>query len=161
MKAIGIDPGLANTGFAIVDALSSGVRACTWGTIRTKMDCPITQRLALIYGRIRELISLWSPQLLIMEDVFVGYSSPKSAIQLGEVKGVIYLAAHVAQIEVMDIRPAEVKNALTGNGGAGKQQVAVCVKRILGLQEQARPHHASDALALALTGLFRTGYLRR
>ena len=73
------------------------------------------------------------------------------------VKGIIYLAAHVLQTKIMDIKPTEAKKAITGNGRAKKEQVEKAVRNILNIQEKVKPNHASDALALALTGVFRSG----
>ena len=94
MKVIGIDPGLAMTGFGIVEILSRGGRACEWGTIRTEPGSPLPLRLRTIYDELKTLFQEWKPGLLVVgSDVFVLKQFPKAAIQLGEVRGVIHLAA--------------------------------------------------------------------
>ena len=93
VRAIGIDPGLAMTGFGVVETLSRGGKACEWGTIRTEAGRPIPIRLKTIYDELNELLDQWKPDLLALEEVFVLKQFPKAAIQLGEVRGVIYLAA--------------------------------------------------------------------
>jgi crossover junction endodeoxyribonuclease RuvC len=86
MKAMGIDAGLAQTGFGVVEILPRGGKACEWGTIRTEADCPISLRLKTIYDELRMLFEEWKPDLLVLEDVFVLRQYPKAAIQLGEVR---------------------------------------------------------------------------
>jgi crossover junction endodeoxyribonuclease RuvC len=160
MKSIGIDPGLAMTGFGVVESLSRGGRACDWGTIRTKADSPMPLRLKTIYDELNLLLEKWKPGVLVMEEVFVLKQFTKAAIRLGEVRGVVYLAAQALEIPVMQIRPTEVKSALTGSGRADKEQIQKTIRRILRIEEALDSSHAGDALALALTGLSRTENFR-
>ena len=160
MRAIGIDPGLAMTGFGVVETLSRGGKACEWGAIRTESDHPVPIRLKTIYDRLRALLEKWKPDLLAMEEVFVLKQFPKAAIQLGEVRGVIYLAAQEQKIPVIQVRPTEVKSALTGSGRADKEQMKKMIRQILRIEDPLQSSHAGDALALALTGLSRNGNLR-
>jgi len=160
IKAIGIDPGLANTGFAIVEALERRGRACHWGDIKTSSNLPFSERLNIIYTQLSEILSHWHPQLLVMEDVYVYNKYPKAAIQLGAVKGIIYLAAQHKEVDACGIKPTEVKSALTGNGRASKQQVEKMAQKILNIKETIKSNHVSDALALAVTGLSRNGFFR-
>jgi len=160
MKAIGIDPGLAMTGFGVVEALSRGGRACDWGAIRTDSHCPLPLRLKTIYDGLKELLEKWEPDLLVLEEVFVLKQFPKAAIQLGEVIGVIYLAAQESAIPVVEVRPTEVKSALTGSGRADKEQMKKAIRQILRIEIPLSSSHAGDALALALTGLSRSRNFR-
>lgn len=160
MKAIGIDPGLAMTGFGVVETLSRGGKACDWGAIRTESDCPISLRLKIIYDGIKELLEKWRPGLLAMEEVFVLKQFPKAAIQLGEVRGVIFLAAQEKDIPVVEVRPTEVKSALTGSGRADKKQIERAIRQLLRIEGSLGSSHAGDALALALTGLSRSRNFR-
>ncbi|MFB3887634.1 MAG: crossover junction endodeoxyribonuclease RuvC [Thermodesulfobacteriota bacterium] len=160
MKAIGIDPGLAMTGFGIVEALAQGGRACDWGAIRTEAGCPIPIRLRTIHDELKRIFEIWTPNLLALEEVFVLRQYPKAAVQLGEVRGVIYLAAQEMGIPIVEIRPTEVKSALTGSGRAEKAQIQKTIRRILGIDVPIHSSHAGDALALALTGLSRNGNFR-
>jgi crossover junction endodeoxyribonuclease RuvC len=155
VKAIGIDPGLAMTGFGIVETLSQGGKACGWGAIRTDAHCPISLRLKTIYDELERLLEKWKPNLLVLEDVFVLKQFPKAAIRLGEVRGVIYLAAQERGIPIIEIKPTEVKSALTGSGRADKEQMQKAIRRILKIENPLNSSHAGDALALALTGLSR------
>ncbi len=160
VKAIGIDPGLSRTGFGVVEALSHGGRACEWGAIRTEPDQPAPLRLRTIYVELKGLLQNWKPDLLVLEDVFVLKAFPRAAIQLGEVRGVICLAAEEMKIPVMEVKPTEVKSALTGSGRASKDQVKKAIRKILGIEIPLRSSHAGDALALALTGLSRNESFR-
>ncbi len=160
MRAIGIDPGLAMTGFGIVETLARGGKACEWGAIRTGPDHPVPNRLKTIYDEVQVLLRKWDPGLLAIEDVFVLKQFPKAAIQLGEVRGVIYLSAQEQGIPVLEVKPTEVKSALTGSGRADKEQMMKTIRQILRIENPLSSSHAGDALALALTGLSRNGYLR-
>lgn len=160
MKAIGIDPGLARTGFGVVEALSRGGKACDWGAILTEADCPVSFRLKVIYDGIRELLEKWEPNLLVVEEVFVLQQFPKAAIRLGEVRGVIYLIAQEMNIPVVEVKPTEVKSALTGSGRADKKQIEKAIRQFLGIEGPLGSSHAGDALAIALTGLSRTSKFR-
>jgi len=160
VKAIGIDPGLAMTGFGIVETLSRGGKACDWGTIQTEADSSTPLRLKTIYQELKGIIDKWRPSLLVLEEVFVLKQFPKAAIQLGEVRGVIYLAAQEMGIPVMEVRPTEVKSALTGSGRADKEQMKKAIRRILKIENPLHSSHAGDALALALTGLSRNENFR-
>ncbi len=155
IKAIGIDPGLAMTGFGVVEALSRGGRACDWGAIRTESNCSIPLRLKTIYDQLKGLLEKWQPSLVVIEEVFVLKEFPKAAIRLGEVRGVIYLAAQEMDIPVVEVRPTEVKSALTGSGRADKEQMKKAIRQILRIDNPLTSSHAGDALALALTGLSR------
>ncbi len=157
-RALGIDPGLAVTGFAVVEVLERGGRVNDCGCIRTRSTLATPERLGIIYNRVCEVIRKWSPNLLVMEDAFVNIKYPKAALQLGEVRGAISVAARNLNVNVSEIRPSETKLALTGNGGAGKEQVENAVRKILEIDTPSGSSHVSDALALALTGLSRNGW---
>lgn len=160
MKAIGIDPGLAMTGFGVVETLFRGGKACDWGAIRTEAGRPPPLRLKIIYDGIKGLVEKWEPGLLVVEEVFVLKQFPKAAIRLGEVRGVIYLAAQEMEIPVVEVRPTEVKRALTGSGRADKKQMERAIRQFLKIEGAFGSSHAGDALALALTGLSRTSKFR-
>lgn len=160
VSALGVDPGLAATGYAVIRTNTRGGEACAWGSLTTSSKLSLPQRLQIIYHGIEALLKDWQPVLLIMEDIYVTGHFPKAAIQLGEVKGVICLAAQEHQVAVMRMNPTEVKCSITGHGRAAKEQVRKAVKRVLQMQEDITPDHASDAAALAITGLSRKGYYR-
>ncbi len=159
-RAIGIDPGLAATGFAVVETIKGGGRVCEWGGIKTDARDPVASRLCRLFDGVVEIMEKWLPDLMVMEDVFVVDRFPRTAIQLGEVRGVICLAARKLEVPIAEIKPTEVKRALTGNGRAAKDQIERSLRRMLGIEGRITPNHASDAMALALTGLSRKGWLR-
>jgi crossover junction endodeoxyribonuclease RuvC len=97
---------------------------------------------------------------MVVEDVYVLKAYPKAAIQLGAVRGVVLLAAEHHRIRVCEIKPTEVKSALTGNGRASKAHVGTMIRRILNFDGGRTSDHVSDAMALAVTGLSRSGLLR-
>lgn len=160
VTAIGVDPGLAATGFAVVELQDRRGKARQWGTITTSPALSLSERLGAIYRSLTEILSKWHPCLMVIEDVFVFNKYPKAAIQLGAVRGVVLLAAQHRQVEVMEIKPTEVKSALTGNGRASKEQVGNMTRRILNFDGARTSDHISDAMALAVTGLSRCGLFR-
>ncbi len=143
------------TGFGVVETLPQGGKACDWGAIRTESHSPIPLRLKTIYDRLKSILEKWNPNLLVLEDVFVLKQFPKAAIRLGEVRGVIYLVAQEMDIPVLEVKPTEVKSALTGSGRADKEQMKKAICQILRIENPLSSSHAGDALALALTGLSR------
>ena len=160
MRVIGIDPGLAKTGFAVVEPLQKGGRVCNSGNINTDPGHSREERLSTIYHELSGLLRRWSPDLMVMEDVFVVKQFPMAAMQLGEVRGVIRLTAKNMGVPISEIKPTEVKSALTGSGRASKEQIKRVVRRMLHIEAAIRSDHISDAMALALTGLTRNGLLR-
>jgi crossover junction endodeoxyribonuclease RuvC len=160
VTAIGIDPGLASTGFAVIELLERRGKVCQWGTITTRPGPALSERLSSIYSKLSEIMSRWHPQLMAVEDVYVYKKYPKAAIQLGAVRGIVLLAAAQSRVRVCEIKPTEVKCALTGSGRASKEHVGTMIRRILNFEGGRTSDHVSDAMALAVTGLSRSGLLR-
>ena len=154
-KVIGIDPGLADTGVGIVTGDKFRVNAYSFGSVSTRSSESLPKRLELIFTRIRDLLTREAPDLMVIEDVFSLHKYPKSGITLGQVSGVILLAASQAGIPTSEIAVREAKQVLTGNGNATKQQLEKSVRNRLDHNEPIKPYHASDALGLALIGLLR------
>ncbi len=155
LTVIGIDPGLADTGIGVVRGRGMKVDGFAFGSITTPREHPLTERLATIYAGLTEVLQEEKPDLMIVEDAFSLARYPKSGITLGKVTGVILLAGRQANIPVGEVPVREAKKVLTGNGAADKAQLEMAVRRFLGAASPIRPFHASDALALALIGLFR------
>jgi crossover junction endodeoxyribonuclease RuvC len=154
---IGIDPGLAETGIGLVAGRGMVIDRYSFGHIVTKKTDHVSTRLEQIYSRIKHVIDSQKPDLMVVEDVFSLERYPKSGILLGKVIGVILLASVHAMVPVVEIPVRESKKILTGNGNAGKDQLEKSVRDFLKHDGAIRPYHASDALALALIGLFRHG----
>lgn len=155
IKIIGIDPGLSDTGIGIVTGEGLRVSGYSYGTVSTSKDVPLPGRLAKIYSRLYAILNDEKPDLMVVEDVFSLNSYPKSGILLGKVSGVILLAGHQSGVRVSEVAVREAKQILTGNGNASKSQLEKSVRSKLKLNETIRPSHASDALGLALIGLYR------
>lgn len=157
IKVLGIDPGLASTGVGVASGNGLRVHHFAYGTIETDADASQAVRLEHIYSRLEALLKDEKPDLLVVEDIFILDKYPKSAITLGKVCGVILLAGQRAGLETVEIPVREAKKVLTGNGNASKEQLEKAVREALGVSQPIRPYHASDALGLALIGLFRYG----
>jgi len=156
MRVIGIDPGLASTGIAVVEGSSLAVSNYAFETLRTSADSLLPDRLMHIYNGVNKAIHDVQPDIMVIEDVFSLNRYPKSGITLGKVTGVILLAACHCSLPIMEIAVREAKQVLTGSGSAGKAQLEACVRMRLNHPEPIRPSHASDAMALALAGLYRS-----
>ena len=154
-KLIGIDPGLAATGIGVVSGRGQKVTDFAYGVVRTDQRLDIPARLEKIYSRLHRLFEDEKPDLVVVEDIFSLDRYPRSGITLGKVCGVILLAARHVNTRVIEIPVREAKQVLTGNGNAGKDQLEKAVRQALGCTDPIRPDHASDALGLALIGLFR------
>ncbi|OQY55530.1 MAG: crossover junction endodeoxyribonuclease [Desulfobacteraceae bacterium 4572_88] len=155
MKVIGIDPGLAATGVGIVRGRGLKIDSYAFGSINTSKDLSMPARLNRIFSKLLLVLKDEKPDLMVVEDVFSLKAYPKSGITLGKVTGVILLAGHQVNVRVAEVQVREAKQVLTGNGNAGKAQLEKAVRHLLDLNTPIRPFHASDALALALIGLFR------
>ena len=155
MIFLGIDPGLASTGYGVVEGKGHTAVIRDFGCIRTSAGQETTLRLAWIYDEVSRVLQQWKPVGMSVEDVFSAPRLPKAALTLGEVRGVVTLAAVKAGVSVMQLPARQVKQALTGSGAADKEQLERALRRITGWTEAIRPSHASDALAIALVGLSR------
>lgn len=157
LRAIGVDPGLSRSGYAVIEVLDKKCVPREWSSFSTDAKDSTPRRLQQIYRNLEKLLRKWNAQILILEDVYVLPKYPKAALQLGAVRGVLMLAAALENMAVLELKPTEVKMAITGNGRASKQQVEKSVRKILMIDEKIEPDHAADALALALVGLSRSG----
>jgi crossover junction endodeoxyribonuclease RuvC len=152
---LGIDPGLAATGFGALHAGAGGVDVLDAGVIATGVGQALEERVQRLYEGVWGLLVKHAPGALVLEDLYSEYRFPRTALLMAHARGVICLAARQREVRVLALAPAEVKRALTGNGAAAKEQVQRSVQHRLGLAELPRPSHVADALALALTGLGR------
>lgn len=152
---IGVDPGLADTGIGLVTGRGMTIHHYSYGSIVTPKTDTLAVRLDLIYSKIKGLIEQHKPDIMVVEDVFSLERYPKSGILLGKVIGVILLSAAHAGLCAIEVPVRESKKILTGNGNAGKDQLEKAVRQLLNHDGAIKPYHASDALALAIIGLFR------
>lgn len=149
MRILGIDPGLANTGYGVIEHTGQSSRMMTSGCIRTEAHEPLPQRLAKIHDTLVAVIDEWSPEVVCLEDLFF-CKNVKTAMAVAQGRGVCILAASKARLEVAEYTPLQIKLAVVGYGKASKQQVEKMVKVLLGLSEIPSTNHAADALAVAL-----------
>jgi crossover junction endodeoxyribonuclease RuvC len=156
-KVVGIDPGLAATGIGIVSGRGVAVAGYSFGCIQTSKSTCLSQRLDHIFSRLMQLFTAETPELVVVEDVFSLKEYPKSGICLGQVSGVVLLAAARTGLSAVQVPVREAKQALTGNGNASKAQLEAAVRRLLGHPSLIRPSHSADALGLAIIGLYRYG----
>jgi crossover junction endodeoxyribonuclease RuvC len=154
-KIVGIDPGLAATGVGVVSGCGVKVAGYSFGCITTSHSIPLAERLDCIFSKLQQLFSNEAPDLVVLEDVFSLKEYPRSGITLGQVSGVVMLAAFRAGLSCVQIPVREAKQVLTGNGNASKLQLEKSVRGHLEHPGPIRPFHAADALGLALIGLFR------
>ena len=148
VRVLGIDPGTAVTGWGVVEGRPGAFRHLGHGTVSPPLKLTLARKLAHIHGAVVEQCATWRPHALALEKSFVG-RNVQSAFRLGEVRGVVMLAAAAAGVAVAEYSPAETKLAVTGSGRAEKTQVERAIARELAL-DGAIAADAADALALAL-----------
>lgn len=149
MVILGIDPGIANTGFGIVNTNGNLVRPLHFGHIRTDSKTKSELRLRHIYDTLIELIGEYDVDTVVLEDIFFS-KNVSNAYVVGEVKGIVKLAAAINDAPVTTYTPLQVKQSVVGYGRATKMQVQKMVQLLLKLKELPKPDHAADALALTI-----------
>jgi crossover junction endodeoxyribonuclease RuvC len=154
MIILGIDPGLASTGFGVISCDQTTPSLLKCGYIKTSPREHISNRLFQIHSDINHLIHTVQPDLIAIENIFSLVRYPKAGILLGGVLGIIYLSVSQNNVSMIEITPKEVKNSLVGHGGADKYQVKEAIKKLLKITN-IKSFHASDALAIALTAFYR------
>jgi crossover junction endodeoxyribonuclease RuvC len=155
IKVIGIDPGLAGTGFGVINGNRSEVIEYSFGSISTDTKDSIQSRLHTIYSKTLDFLSDQQPDYVVIEDIYSLDKYPGSGIMLGKVSGVLLVAAYKTGVKVEEISVKEAKKIISGNGNADKFQMERAVRNLLNHETKIRPFHASDALGLALTGYYR------
>jgi crossover junction endodeoxyribonuclease RuvC len=146
---LGIDPGLANTGWGVVEHRGSRFRCVAYGCVTTPATEATSARLARLHSEILEVIGRYRPTDAAVENVYFG-SNAKTAFATGQARGVALLATAEAGLALGEYGPGEIKMAVVGTGGAEKQQVQYMVRAILALPGEPQPDHAADALAAAI-----------
>lgn len=149
---LGLDPGLADTGFGVIVKEGHHLRFIEAGTIRTLKNLDFAKRLEKIYLNVVDLILKYKPSLVAVEKIYFARNA-KTALLVGQARGVILLAIAQHKKKLVEFTPLQVKQAVATNGQASKQQVGLMVKTLLGLSAVPRPDDAADALAIALTAV--------
>ncbi len=150
MRIIGIDPGIAIVGFGILDKQGSQLRPVQYGNIQTEAGLPVPLRLKQVFEAMQSLLDTYRPEEMAVEKLFFN-KNVTTAFTVGQARGVILLAAEMAGIPVYEYTPMQVKQAVTGYGGAEKRQIQEMTRMLLRLKETPKPDDVADALGIAIT----------
>ena len=148
-RILGVDPGLASSGWGMIELNDNRVSYLAHGCIETTADIEHSLRLLKIYKEIRKVIKKWQPNESAIEELYFARNA-KSAMPVGEARGVLCMALAEQGLPIYEITPNAIKQAVTGVASAEKTQVQDMIRIILGLNEIPKPDHAADALAAAI-----------
>ncbi|WP_448376009.1 crossover junction endodeoxyribonuclease RuvC [Fervidobacterium sp.] len=148
MKILGIDPGYGIVGYGIVEKAGNKITHVTHGALFTGKEERFEDRLDYIYAELMKLIAQYSPEIIAIESLYF-YKNAKTAIYVGEARGVILLAIKHSKTPYLEFTPHQVKLTVTGYGRAEKKQIQSVMKMLLKLDEIPKPDDAADALAVA------------
>lgn len=149
MILLGIDPGIGRTGWGVINKNGAKTSLIAYGCIETKAHSPLESRLPILFDELTAIISTHKPDSAALETLFFN-TNAKTAMIVGQARGVAVLALARAHITQTEFTPLQVKQAVTGYGAAPKQQVQQMVKTLLNLDTIPQPDDAADALAVAL-----------
>ncbi|MEI6266348.1 MAG: crossover junction endodeoxyribonuclease RuvC [bacterium] len=149
MIILGVDPGTATTGYGIIEEKAGKIKLVDYGVIITEPKQPLEARLEIIYDQLGDIIDEYDPEEIAVEELFFS-TNVKTAMAVGQARGVILLAAKKSGALISEYTPNQVKNGICGYGGADKKQVQKMVQMILKLDEIPQPDDAADALAIAI-----------
>jgi crossover junction endodeoxyribonuclease RuvC len=151
-RVIGIDPGLNLTGYGVIECRGREVQLLEAGVIRLPRSSGnnLPARLETLFSELREVIEELRPQAMCLEEVYTHADYPRTSILMGHARGVICLAARLARIPVLSFSAKRIKQAVTGNGNASKQQVQRSVQQLFHLAHAPHPPDVADALAAAM-----------
>ena len=150
MRILGLDPGLAISGYGVLDVRDRALHLVEAGVLRTDVRAPLEQRLAQLHADLSAVIVEVQPDAVAVEDLYSHYAHPKTAIVMGHARGVLMLAAAEAGLAVSHYPSTRVKKSLTGNGHASKEQVGRTIAQVLALDSVPQPADVTDALAIAM-----------
>lgn len=153
MIILGIDPGLAIVGYGVIKVNGNKIKVLEYGSIQTKANTEIQERLEIIFNEMNTLIDDLKPDEVVFEKLFHQKNS-KTVIDVSQARGVKILATKLKKLDIYEYTPLQVKTAITGYGRASKIQMQEGVKRILNLADIPKPDDAADALAIAICHSF-------
>ena len=153
MRILGIDPGIGRTGWGVIEVQNSKFRIQNCGLVETEVGGAIHERLAVLYKELLVLLKEYKPDAVVVEELFFN-TNAKTALVVGQARGVVLLAAAQHKLAVATYTPLQVKIAVTGYGRAEKSQVGQMVKVLLKLEKVPKPDDVTDALAIAITHAF-------
>lgn len=148
---LGIDPGIADTGYGFIRVKGASLECLAYGSIKTSAGLPLPDRLQTLYSELSALVKKYRPQVAGIEQLFFN-KNVRTALIVGQARGVALLAVSQQGVPLLDFTPAQVKQAVSAYGQASKLQIQKMVKLILKLKELPRPDDAADALAVAICG---------
>jgi crossover junction endodeoxyribonuclease RuvC len=152
MRVLGVDPGLGCTGYALVDqGLHQSAKLVEAGTIRTDARLPLPERLDQLFRDLTSVIEDLTPAAMALEDLYMEYRFPRTALLMAHARGAICLAAARGGLPVWSFPPAQIKVSVVGHGSASKEQVQAMVARTFSLAQPPTPNDVADAMAVALT----------
>ena len=146
---MGIDPGFAITGYGIIEYNNNKFKVLDYGAITTESDLKLSERLLVLNNRLEELIALYNPDVVSIEELFFN-KNIKTALNVGHGRGVVLLVAAKNNKEIFEYTPLQVKQSVVGYGRAQKPQIQQMVKMILNLEKIPKPDDVADALAVAI-----------
>lgn len=147
---LGIDPGIADTGYGVIEKDENGKLICIeYGSIRTKAGDDLDKRLEVLNRELDTLIKKYSPVLVAVEQLFF-CKNVKTALTVGHARGVVLLTIRQNNIQLVEFTPLQIKQAVSAYGKASKMQVQKMVKTILNLKQIPKPDDAADGLAAAI-----------
>lgn len=150
MQILGIDPGIADTGWGIIEKNKSGELKClNYGSIQTSAKLSLSERLVILNAELNEIVEKYKPSIAGVEELFF-YKNVKTALIVGHARGVILLNIKKHNLDLKEFTPLQVKQAVSTYGRANKAQIQKMVKMILNLKEIPRSDDAADALAVAI-----------
>lgn len=152
MRVLGLDPGLATTGWGMVEEEAGALALADFGVVTTAPGQPLAKRLQSLYQELTALIALQRPDVAAVEELFFSRNA-RTAFTVGQARGVALLALADAELIVHEYTPLQVKQAVVGYGQATKHQVQQMVRMLLGLSEVPQPDDAADAVAVAICHL--------
>ena len=150
MVILGIDPGLATLGYGVIEVVNDKRRLIQFGTLTTPAGEPMPQRLRAIFQGMNQLMDIYQPDDVAFEELFFS-KNITTGMAVSAARGVALVAVVQRTDNLYEYTPMQIKQAVTGYGGADKHQVQQMVKMLLNMKEIARPDDAADALAVALT----------
>lgn len=146
---LGIDPGIADTGFGVIDQRDDKTICLEYGSIKTSSKLNMAERLEILNIELDKIICKYKPEVMAVEELFFN-KNVKTALIVGQARGVIILTAKQNKIPVVEFTPLQVKQAVSTYGRASKMQVQKMVKLLLNLKQIPKPDDAADALAVAI-----------
>ena len=151
MVILGIDPGLAVTGYGVIEVVGNKIKLKEAGVIRTKVNSGISTRLNKIHANLSDIAKEYKPEVLVLEKLYSHYKHPATSILMAHARGIACLVAGASGAALTNFSSTRIKKSITGAGHASKVQVQGMVKQLLGLKQSPEPVDVTDALAAAIT----------